>query len=291
MAEGELQQPQQPQDNNSELKQIRTFQGDVAEALQKQRESLVSIQRMESAKRGGAPAHNERRSPQVVFFLGGILLLSVAGLGGWISYNEFVRKTAPPPVVIPAGRFVPVADSVELPIKGLSRANIITRINGRSVETISNEITHLVLDTTTEEFLSFLETRAPGSLVRSLEPEFMLGNLGRSRFIIFKPTSFENTFAGMLKWETDLAEDLGPIFTTAPHIQNIGQEAVFRDVVYKNKDARVLYAPTATSSTSTSSTIPALLYSFLGNQMLIITEDLETLETLVERLIREGTTR
>jgi hypothetical protein len=216
------------------------------------------------------------RSPSVLFFLGGFLFIALGAFGGWFAYNEFLKKTAPPTLAVPESRFI-VAETSEI----IDAFNSITPAN-------PGEIKHFVLDTTVSEFLLTLDARAPGNLVRALEPVFMLGTLGEKRFIIFKLASFENAFAGMLGWEENLAQDLGPIFSTNSLVKNIAPQSVFRDIVSKNKDVRVLYAPIEPSSTTT---MPVLLYSFFDNRILIITENLDTLQTLIDRLTREMLSR
>ncbi len=117
--------------------------------------------------------------------------------------------------------------------------------------------------------------------MRSFEPYFMLGTLGESRFIIFRLASFENAFSGMLNWEKNLPADLGTLFSTAPLLSNITTESVFKDVIYRNKDVRLLSVPTGPNSTSTT---PVLMYSFFDNKKLIITDNIETLQILIDRL-------
>jgi hypothetical protein len=171
-----------------------------------------------------------------------------------------------------------------------TRDTLLVRLDQGWSGTGSSELKHLILRkgegelaplTAASDFLSILETEAPGSLVRSLEPTFMFGALGESRFIIFKLSSFENAFAGMLSWEKTLARDLGPLFASAPLLKTIPPESVFLDVISRNKDVRVL------STFVASSTEPVLLYSFFDRKALIITDSLETLRVLVDRLTQE----
>lgn len=282
-------------ETESPLKQIRTFQGDVATALERQKESLVSIQRTEAAKRSGLETSSEPKvGRSIFFFVGGFILIALGALGGRFAYNEFLRKTAPPTIVVPESRFIPVETSEEIDASNVSRESLISEINRSLTGVPPAQIKHLVLNTTSAEFLLALEGHAPGSLVRALDPLFMFGSLGEDRFIIFKLISFENTFAGMLSWEKTLGEDLAPLFGSASLLKNIGPESVFKDVTSKNKDARVLYAPVETGSATTT---PVLLYSFFSAQggsasggdteMLIVTDSLETLQILIDRLTRE----
>lgn len=279
--------PQAP--SSSPLKQIRTYQGDIAAALSRQNESLYSIQAKEHAAQGLSTP----RSSSVPLFIGGLIFFVLAGVGGWYTYNEFVRKTTPPAPVVPSSRLISAESSAQLDLSKLSRDTFFVSVAQSAEGVKANELRHILLTSgtstpsTTESFFLTLQTSAPGSLVRALEPNFMLGTLGDSRFIIFKVKSYDNTFGGMLNWEKMVAPDIGPLFATAPYAQSIAPTSVFKDVVYRNKDTRVLYSgdPLATS------TIPVIVYSFFDNDTLIITDRLESLQTLIDRLTREKLTR
>ena len=105
----------------------------------------------------------------------------------------------------------------------------------------------------------------------------MAGSLGEDPFLIIKLTSFENAFAGMLSWEPNMARDLAPLLGTTDLLKVINPAYVFKDVIVRNKDVRMLEA----------SSTPVILYSFFDNQMLIITEDIDAIQTLIDRLTRE----
>lgn len=316
--------PPPPRDPNSPLKQIRTFQGDVAEALGTQKESIFSIQqqeveRLRQIQLGQAqqiPSFSPPQPPpipratghivsqptvekpgkarELIMLTFGSLVLIVLGLvGAWYGYQSFLEQTAAPIVIVPDNRFIATQSSADLDITDLSREMLLVKIEENLSGVGETELKHLVLKNgstslatlvSAPEFFQALKVTAPGSLLRSFDPLFMIGLLAESRFIILKLASFENAFPGMLSWEKTLATDLAPIFGTAHLLKNIAPESVFKDVVSKNKDARVLYAPVAPASTSTT---PVLLYSFFDNQMLIITDNMETLKTLIDRLTQK----
>lgn len=294
-------EPAAPQ---SFLKQIRTFQGDVASALERQKESLYSIQETERLKRasGGtvpdsSPVDTGKRKQFFLLLLGSFLLIAV-GLGGaWLAYNEYLKKTAPPVLAVPENRFITPQSSATIDLTGASRDTFFVSTLKESQELSSVDLKHFVLTKslgvdssliTTQEFFTLLGSSAPGPLVRAFEPTFMLGSLGESRFLIFKLASFENAFGGMLNWERNMALDIGPLFGTDPLLKSIGSESVFKDIVSKNKDVRVLFAPVSPGSATTTA---ALMYSFFNNKMLIITDSLETLQTLIDRLTQESLAR
>ena len=281
----------------SSLKQIRTFQGDVAEALQRQQESLVSIQRAEHLKRGPTGSSRDTtsinyktRKESLLLILGSLLLLILGTGGAWYAYSEFISKISTPIISTPANQFLSVNSEINLDIATSSRSDLINTLSSATLNNPDKELKHVVLRKVTEkdktllttsEFLKILETKASGSLVRAFDPLFMFGAFGQSSFLVIKLSSFENAYAGMLLWEKSLAEDIGPLFTTAPLLKNIPPQSVFTDITDRNKDIRTLALEGE----------PVLLYSFFDNNMLIITDNIETLRTLIDRLTREKLSR
>ncbi len=284
-----------PVSEPSTLKQIRTFQGDVASILQNQKESLYSIQHTEQLKRisgGHVPDEVEQKGGggNVAFYLIGTLILLFLGTAGaWFGYQEFMKRSAPPIVIAPANRFISVQDELEINFASTTRSTLISAVNEKSAGVAPGTITHIILRAgswkgaplaTTADFLKKLQSLAPSNLIRAFDPLFMLGTVGDHRFLIIKINSFENAFPGMLTWEGEMPNDIGDLFATGQVLKTIPPNSVFKDVVSKNRDVRVL----ANTGTTTE---PLLLYAFFENKMLIITDSLETLQTLVDHLTRE----
>lgn len=284
-----------PTPSPSPLKQIRTYQGDVAKALARQNESLYSIQKAEklrSVTEASDLANEERAQKRGEFFLlllGSFVLLALSGAGGYYSYRSYLEKTAAPPVIAPMSRFIASESSVPLDINGLERDSLFSTISAAALENNDADVRHIVVNASTTDFFALLNTRAPGSLVRAFEETFMLGALGESRFLIFKLASFENAFGGMLLWEKTMPSDIGGLFSTSEVLKNITPASVFKDTVSRNKDARALYAELALENGTT--TEPVLIYSFFDRNYLIITENFDVLQTLIERLTREKLSR
>lgn len=282
------------------LSQIRTYQGDIASALNNQKESIVSIQQTEVAKRRatgnqGAPEEHTGRQRAILLTVGAIVLVVLAIFGGWYTYREYVVRSSPPTTIIPESRFISSAQEESLGIATTTnRSEFIKSLRDASVDVPKDEVKNVVLrkgtDTnpdllSVENFLRILESNAPSSLVRSFNPIFMFGSLGGesvSNFIIIKLASFENAYAGMLEWEGNIASDIGPIFPSAERLKNVISLTDFQDVTDKNKDARVLYDPEGKE---------VLLYSFLNNDILIITDNINTLHTIISRLTAESLVR
>lgn len=288
------------------LKQIRTFQGDVAEALQKQRESLISIQQKEHLKgdltryTDSTPvedAHTKRRKEVFLLFMGSLVLLMLGAVGAWFTYREFVRKTSAPMMVAPANRLISTQTEVDLDFATTSRELFFKAFSSAKEDTPAEQFRHIVLrrgpsaespPVSVEEFLKVLGSHAPGSLVRAFNPLFMLGSFRESStsdrastFLIIKLVSFENAFAGMLLWEKNLSQDIGPLFATIELSREVVPESVFTDIVDRNKDIRMLSLGDQ----------PILLYAFFERNFLVITDSIETLRVIGDHLTREQLSR
>lgn len=285
----------------SSLRQIRTFQGDVAEALKRQQESLVSIQRREQIKVGPRvspeeEAINKKRHQFVYLLLGSAILFVLGGAGAWFGYQEFMNRTVSPIISGPANRFFSPSSSVDLELSNFTREMVLSSVDQARTTIPAGAVEHLVLKkvdanetslVTTEEFLKLFGSQAPGALVRAFDPLFMLGAIGTSStttvastFVVIKLTSFENAYDGMLEWEPKMAQDLGPILGTHQAL-TAATSTLFTDLTDRNKDLRVL----------STNGMPVMLYSFFDSNMLIITDRIDTMHTVIELLTREKLSR
>ncbi|MCR4279366.1 MAG: hypothetical protein NUV78_01365 [Candidatus Zambryskibacteria bacterium] len=313
-------------DPESPLKQIRTFQGDVADALSGQKESVFSIHQKEEIKKreSGIPtveeaneknAASKKRKDFIFLLIGSIFFVSVGVAASWYGYVEFMKRSAPPVLAVPENRFISVSKEVDMNLTNASRETFASAFAEALVGLNPGELVHVVGKVgmgetssiiTAAQFFSLIESRAPGSLVRSFDDLFMIGAIRAqsesgeaSPFIIIRLNSFENAFAGMLSWEKDMPQDLLPLFSNSELVKAIDETSVFKDAIVKNKDVRILEvsAPvTDTAATSTASSTEmrietVLAYSFFDNNMLIITNKIEALQTLIDRLIREKLVR
>ncbi len=286
------------------IPQIRTFQGDVADALKNQGESVMSIRRAELTKQGGGNEFAPRPTPQeqiemrssqkmILSIIGAIVLLALGGVLGWYAFNSYKVKTALPAVVVTPNQFISTDSTSNIDASGLARETFISAFNVLKSENLKNNFVEQIqmkkgLGTTTvllktSEFFNILNTKAPASLVRALNPNFMLGTIGEINgasstphtFLLFKLDSFENVFAGMLGWEPSLGEDLLPLFVSEETAANFPTQNQFVDVTIQNKDARAL-------KDSNGNTV--MLYSFFDNNTLIIADNSTTLRALVIKL-------
>ena len=131
----------------------------------------------------------------------------------------------------------------------------------------------------------------PDTVKRSLSAEFMVGMYSFDKnlpFIIFKTFSFDNTYAGMLSWESNLKDDFQTIFRLPGYESGGGilneltpaNTPKFEDGVISNKDVRIL---------RDNNKNIILLYGIVDTQTIIITVTDTAFKEIVSRLNKEKT--
>ena len=274
----------------SPLKQIRTFQGDIAEALNEQKSTVFSLQQQAHAKNVATaklapepPRESSGSKKIILLILGTIVLLGLGAGGVWYTYTQYKVKTALPVVATVSNRFINVQNTDTLDATSLTRDTLIAAVRAeKNKSSAAGNIEQIQFNLNTEDFVNLLQASTPGNLVRALDPLFMLGVLTSSpdaleggtthTFLLVKLDSFENAFPGMLAWEPTLSNDLLPLFATDAEVQNVSATSTFSDITIANKDARVL-------KDNNGHTV--LLYSFYGIGYLIITDNEDSLRALI----------
>lgn len=276
----------------TKLKQIRTFEGDVASAIKNQNESIISIQRAEvnrrEANQGESVEVEEHSSRALILALSTLILLGGGGVGAYFAYTTYIEKTALPIIETAVNEILSPTNTVDIDASTLSRQAMLGVFAiERSHERGESAITHIQMtrgaDLNKEilspaDLLTRLNSNAPGPLVRAMSPILMAGVLGANpphTFLIIKLNSFENAFRGMLEWEGRMAEDILPIFADNEVVERVPTDSVWKDRVIQNRDVRIL-------SDVSGNTV--LTYGFFENNLLIIADNEETWSTLAQRL-------
>lgn len=288
---------------NEKASPIRTYQSDVEEMLKSGDGSLAKIAVAENEKRvhdegfsmdpTGKPLPDRTRviitASIVLVLLGLVTLGAIYFVRNSRATTQQVTSTAPAPLI--ATDFLK-----NININGLTRNQIIrtlTKERDGNVSALAS-VTGIRLTEgsaenaqtlTAKNFLEKLETRAPSELVRSLDDNFLFGIQASNPsepVLIFKTGYYQNAFAGMLSWEKDLREDLGPIFirpepelTASSSDDVLNRTQNFQDIVVKNRDTRAL---------RDSNGKIIFLYSFPDKSSIIITTNANTLQEVATRL-------
>lgn len=213
----------------ADLKALRTYEGDVAEVLAHSQASRSSIAIAEARKESGEdriqneePSHVGRNLLLTVLSL----LILVAGAGGayyLYSQSALAPSTPQAPVVQSVPSLIPADSQDVISIDGLSAPATLARIQSEiAKQTPPNSITEIIpIETlsgqktrvSASEMLGLMEITPPDILSRSLDSPWMLGvytgsDGAKSAFIVATTNFFQNAFAGMLQWESVMADDL-----------------------------------------------------------------------------------
>jgi hypothetical protein len=281
---------------NADPKNLRTFQSDLADTIKSGGASVVKIAMAENARKEALRAERDPRSMRNLFLiLGGIILLFI-GLG--IIAFALIRsapKTLPLSPV--EGSAVPGYVRSErdalVNLTGFSRPGIKEALSTAYANAVPQlgSLTHLILFTTdaagtkhlmtTEEFFKSIESAAPPTLLRSLNPSFTAVVHGWNQdglALLFKTDSYETAFTSMISWEDDMFDELYQIFninTEGTRASLFGKR--FIDKVIKNQDSRAIVD---------SAGKPVLFYTFLGERkdLLVIANTEDILSEIVNRL-------
>jgi len=331
-----------PASASSFLKPIRTYEGDVAEVMSHRRTSTASIALAETRRSGGEERIGNQSSVQEApkshaFTKIAMISLSLILIGGGIfgGYYFYMKSPLAPtaqqpvPPSQPTG-LVPADSRVTIALDGLSPIATLARIRTEGAKEQKNETIREFIFTKKDtagtlvrvngpDMLTLLDIDMPDIIVRTLNPEWMLGVYtdqtgNSSAFAVVTTNFFQNAFAGMLQWEQVMHDDLkkflrqSPIasYATSPLVaqnattstttiagslststqkspvfmdQFVSVRGIFQDRIIKNKDVR---------SYRTENGQTLFLYSFIDNTRLIVAENESVLSEILTRLEKKS---
>lgn len=278
----------------NDIPPIRTFQSDIAQALKEQKGSVIKIAVQEQQKKQDQELYiEEQKKSNVYFLVGGILFFILAiGLGGYYyltvlptqkenaqintltQKRNFISGDHVTPVVVTDINNLPMIlekqeQALSLPVGAIEQL-LLTYKDTAGVSTI----------VPLEDIFTQFRVSSPNEFLYSLVPNTYLFGVyqttSENRFLLLKTKVFSNTFSHMLDWEETLAENLA-LFLKIPLDPQI--RIVFKDVIIKNEDVRVGYAKDK----------EVIAYTFFGHkkELLLITKDTETMQTLLNRFTKK----
>lgn len=227
----------------SGIKNMRTYEGDVAEIMSRKHVSTATIAIAENSKdtegtgeiANGEPSHLAKN---LLITLLCLILVGGGLFGAYYLYSLSPLKTVtstPTPERETVPSLVPADIQTVISIDNLSATAIIAKIQGEIAKPMAgNTLKEIILIKTASgsavrvtgpDVLNYMSIKAPDMLVRSLTAAWMLGvysdeNGEKSVFVVASENFFQNAFAGMLSWERVMADDL-KLFLTPPLVMGI----------------------------------------------------------------------
>lgn len=288
--------------DEEEIKTIRTYQSDVAEALKSQKTSVIQMVLSEQEKKREAIEEaSPKKAKNLVLIVISVTLMVIgitaAGFAAW-RYATNQEKAGQAERVLSIPSIIFTEEKKGIDITDLSKDRIIRIVSaetasaklrldfieqiyfvkniGGAIDTASGEPVQTLVRAS--EFFTDVESGIPESLARALAQNFFFGVHafnGNQPFIILRTDYFESAFAGMLKWEHTMARDILPLFGKTLTPETISRP--FEDIVIRNRDLRALRDPNGTV---------ILLYIFYDKNTAIIATADETIKEVVDRLNR-----
>jgi len=279
----------------NDVRSIRTYRSDAAQAVQQNHTSVIDIAVAENKRRQQTPVTYEKKKsraflwPSIILII--IALVVVAGTYYfWTVGSQTLSGTGQNS----AAAFIPATNTETFPIDPknpvTSLGAEIENNNSVPIGSIINLIptgANGIAIATSTDFFSALGITVPTQISLSLDGTYMLGSsisVPNHPFIILGVSSFENAFAGMLSWEKDMRGTFGgfieiehpsePLIALSPEI--------FNDTTIENQGVREIINASST---------PLFLYAFVGTTKLVITTDEATMALIITDLNTTNTTR
>jgi hypothetical protein len=305
----ETQQALDEINHNDKKSLVRTYKDDIASAIQANHLSSINIAIAENEKMhsqiagdmAGKESEDQSGSRSKLVITLSIILVVIAVLAVAITYFIQKKDTAPTTTETPIAVPILSADykdefSTNTIVKGRFNSALSSRLNDLKVPAGSIYSPYITVGTssskrlaTANEFISLAEFNTPDIVKRALTTDFMAGMYAYDQnqpFVVFKTTSFENTYAGMLEWELNLEKDFTKLFRLNGGNEIGGTIALlsassthkFQDGVVSNQDVRLL---------RDASGKIMFIYNILNKDTVIITTGDQALKELILRINKE----
>jgi len=296
--------------NDPNIKNIRTYEGDVADAISHKNISKAGIAISEGKKNTGseimsnvAPSTPSHALRNILFTLLSLVLLAGGVYAAYYLYVSSpladVTSTPQTTAVTKVASLVPFDAQATINIDNLTSTAIESHIEAEIAKPQSNNtIKDIALVQTggatvsrvqASRLATILGLNAPDIFTRSLADDWMLGvyadnNGQKNVFVVSTNNFFQNAFAGMLQWESTMPNDLKHylLYASAASSSTATLRGQFTDRIIKNKDVREFV--TADGQT-------LFLYSFVGSDRLILTGSEATLSEIFNRLEKQSYVR
>jgi hypothetical protein len=272
------------------IKSLRTYQGDVEEAIGKNKYSASTIlvaeqKRKEEEKPVVFETKYNPLKNKLYVYLG--LSLLVLGVGV-VTAVYYIRSNEKVVIEKQTKALIAFSQEKNIPITGLTRDQFIKRIitEKDAFKSPVNSVLYLNFTSLNGEpapleiFLKYLAPNMPSSLVRSFKEEYMLGIYSfdtNEPFVILTVDDYALSYAGMLKWEKQMIFDLNLLYPS-----NLGENHGFVDLAIRNKDIRAY-------RDENNNTL--VLYSFIDKKTLIIARNENLFNAVLSKYMVSGQSR
>lgn len=287
--------------NEKDLKVLRTYTSDMADAIRDNEASVIKIALAEKDKREREAVYEQASgttTSKIFYVIGGIILIIIAVIGSYVLLQKKKINDTPKPVIENIDTFISYDSQAHIEVTSATDAKDLLKlinddktknsglIKSFFLEKKINEVTQLI---TSGDLFTLIDSTIPNALTRSLSNNFLIGKFFKKDntsdlFLVFQVNNYNQAYASTLEWERTLLKDLFILFQiNVPIIdgkENPLFEKQWKDVIINNRDARVLYGENGEG---------ILYYVFVNKDKLLITTDMEAMKEVIARLITKNT--
>lgn len=304
---------------------IRTYESDVAKALERKKASVMTIALAENMQKNkGEFIGNEVEAPshlikKIIIALTSILLLGGGAAGGYYLYLQSPLAPDAPANQQNGSAYKSIVTpdfQKTIDVTTLAGKNLVTTLDQsiQSSKASLGSITEFVLTEkiitdadngsvqtskiSIQKFLAKMGIAPPDVLIRSLTSAWMIGSFEggvHEPFIIATTDFYQNAYSGMIKWESSIADDFSQFFTYPNPTPSTEQgDGTAPPVTYFNiqgsfEDAIVKNKDVRIFKNESNDIL--LMYAFLNKNTLMITQSEEALRDAIVRLEKQAFVR
>ncbi len=287
------------------IQTIRTYKSDIIDTVKKGKESLSNIRIKEKAKKVKEIKRTPKGGSIFKYVAGaGALVVVVAVVVGFLFvyqtnkigsllkiFNKTSVKLNKPTITTPTMFSlldVDIEKKINISIGNINIPEIVQQeiIKSSSTNGVENIYLYKIIDSgnvkqeegpaSIKDIVSLWKNKIPDILLRSLGNKFMLGvystKTGKNvPFLILTTNSYNQTFAGMIKWESTMNEDIYSLFGFKPKQTN----GSFLDKVIGGENTRMSVDLKGKTQ---------LVYSFVNKKTIVVTTNEEVFKGIVSRV-------
>lgn len=285
--------------DKKDVKVLRTYTSDMVDAIRTNEISVIKIALAEKEKRDQQELYKKAEGTgftKTLLIIGGIIFIVAAIFGSSYLIQMKKIKDTPKPSINNIETFVSYDSKLYIDVTNITNVTDLSNTIAKEQQADSGMIEALFLTNTvnkvpevltSKNFLSIINSTAPGALTRSLTDKYLLGKYSNpnsnvpATFLILETTDYNQAYASMLDWEKTMLGDLYVLFNiNIPDAKSPLFEKPWKDIVINNKDARVLYDENGAG---------ILYYVFVNKNNFVITNNVDALKEVISRLIIKNT--
>ncbi len=288
---------------------IRTFKADMQNLVQKNKLSVSKMLALESDRRQHKEFKHKNRirhfNMSMIMFALSITFFSVSLISGYLLFRKNTgftlystgNNSLTPAATSLLNNLLFIEDRIRIDVTNKPRLYILnilaaardsTKIEGVPGNVIEFELVDKVSQDkyVKRDVLTFIKdiySDPPPTFTETLGKRYMSGvhitENGRKPFVILTTNSYHYGVSGMLNWEKTMEADMGIFLIPGSKISEIlpveNGAIRFKDMVMQNYSLRVLTDENGN---------PKIVYGFLGDDTIIITNNTQTFLELANRI-------